>query len=107
MHATSRFLALTGLFGCASIASAGLNSWTLTGPDGGPVSSIAIHPEQSQIAITSTERGLYRTTNGGDNWTLVQDGVYPAAQRIIFDPTNLNRVFAVNGSIWRSENAGQ
>ena len=88
-------------------AWAGINSWTMTGPDAGAVYAMAIHPTNSQIAIVSTARGLYRTIDGANSWTLVNEHLFETAQSIAFDPTNPDRVFAARGALWRSDNAGQ
>ena len=92
---------------CASNAGAGINSWTMTGPDAGAVNTIAIHPTNSQIALMSTPRGVYRTSNGGDSWTLVSEDVLSTVQSIAFDPVDPDRVFVAKGTLWRSDDAGE
>jgi hypothetical protein len=94
-------------FTCASVASAGVNSWTMTGPDAGSTTALAIHPTNSQISVVSTTRGLYRTSNGSSDWSLVSEYLMRTASSIAFDPSNPNRVFAANGKLWRSNDAGQ
>ena len=69
-----RGLFAAALLLCAAIAQAGVNSWTLSGPEGGWAFQAAFHPTNSQIAVLSTVRGLYRTTDGSAHWTLVNDG---------------------------------
>src|SRR4051794_26110413 len=100
-----RWLGLA-LFACAFSAVAGVNTWTLTGPDAGSVQTIAIHPTDPQIAVMSTSRGLYRTGDGGAHWILVSPYQYRFATSIAFDPSSPNRVFAVNGDLWRSDDSG-
>ena len=101
-----RGLVVAALLACSSAARCGINSWTMTGPDAGAANTIAIHPANSQIALLSTSRGLYRTANGGDSLSLVSEYVFAPMQSIAFDPANPDRVFAANGDLWRSDDAG-
>src|SRR6185436_16640799 len=101
----ARWIGLVAL-ACTFSAVAGVNTWTMTGPDAGSVHAVAIHPTNSQTALISTTRGLYRTSDGGAHWFLVNEYQYSFATSIAFDPTNPNRVFAVNGALWRSDDAG-
>src|SRR5690348_3019899 len=91
---------------CVSAAIAGVNTWTMTGPDAGASTALAMHPTNTQIAIVATPRGLYRTANGGGSWTLVNEYLRSSMNSIAFDPANPNRVFAANGKLWRSNDAG-
>jgi hypothetical protein len=49
----------------------GLN-WTVTQTR--VINRILINPNNTQHVITVTSNGIYRTTNGGTSWTLVQSG---------------------------------
>lgn len=56
------------------------------------------------------EGKLWRSTNAGKSWTLVNNGLHPKAQvgRIIVNPKNSKQVFAsTNYGIYRSENGGK
>jgi hypothetical protein len=49
-------------------------------PVSGRVSAIAIHPTDPNIAYVGTAQGgVYRTTNGGDNWTPIFDSAQSMA----------------------------
>jgi len=37
------------------------------------VQRLIVHPENTNILLAATRNGMYRTTDGGDNWTLVSD----------------------------------
>jgi len=60
--------------------------------------------------ISATNEGkLWRTTNAGSSWTLVNSGLDPKAQigRIIVNPKNTQQVFASsNYGVYRSNNGG-
>ena len=54
------------------IASTG-EPWTSGGPIGGYVSRLAIAPSNSNVMYAATERGIFRTSDGGATWTWVGD----------------------------------
>jgi hypothetical protein len=90
-----------------AIATAGNNSWTVTGPPGGPVYALATHPTNPAIAVISTNSGLARSTDSGETWSVVDSTTLNAPQVIAFDPSSPNRVVAVSGQIYLSEDTGQ
>ncbi len=75
------------------------------------VLSVAVHPTNSQIIYIGTEKsGLFRTTNGADNWEKI---VFPPTKiyGLSVDSTNGDRIFATGvyentGKIYRSFDAG-
>src|SRR4029079_5281390 len=76
----------------SSTAPAGVNSWTLSGPDGGNATSVAISPGDADVMLAQTQGGFYRSTDGGAHWSYVAGGGSidsPAANgAIVFDPTD-------------------
>jgi uncharacterized repeat protein (TIGR01451 family) len=52
-------------------ASAGVNTWTSVGPDGGSIYGGVRYLARPSTAIAATTRGIYRTTDSGQNWTRV------------------------------------
>lgn len=80
---------------------AGIMSWTSLGPGniGGRIRSIAIDPnDEDRIFIGSVAGGIWRTTNGGSNWTNVSD-ILPnmCITQIVFDPSNSDIMYASTG----------
>jgi photosystem II stability/assembly factor-like uncharacterized protein len=63
-------LPLTLLF--SAFASAGTNTWTPLGPDGGYVFQVAFHPTDPAVLYAVTPGGLYRTTDTGNSWQLLK-----------------------------------
>ncbi|HWP87968.1 MAG TPA: hypothetical protein VNM70_08825, partial [Burkholderiales bacterium] len=101
---------LTPLFGALALglaipANAALNEWTETGPDAGWATGVVIHPTNPQIALLSTVRGIYRTTDGTAHWTLVNEAA--TGSDVAFDPSDPNRVVQASDAIWMSLNGGQ
>jgi len=95
------------LLAAGSIATSGDNSWTLTGPAGGPVHALATHPTNASIALISTNAGLARSTDSGETWSIVDNTTLNPPQDISFDPSSPNRVVAASGQIYLSEDTGQ
>jgi uncharacterized protein DUF11 len=102
----ARGLSAAALLCCVSLVDAGINSWTITGPDVGWAETIAVHPTNSQIALLGSRRGLYRSTDAGAHWSLVNSSVTDSVS-VKFDRSDPNRVFAVSRDLWISDDAGQ
>jgi hypothetical protein len=94
-------------------------SWTnLPGPFAGPVgpdsffgggahiAALAVQPANGQILLAAVHflfrDGIYRSTDGGVNWTLVLPGARGTA--VFFDPTNANIAYAALGEVFGSPN---
>ena len=106
-----RTLALTTLLGlaCSGAAIAGVNAWTTHGPEGGggATGPVAVHPTNGSVVLTGTNRGLFRSTNGGQAWTMIKNDMQNFPGGIAFDPSNPNRAVASDGQFYISEDAGQ
>ena len=103
----------------ASIMSAGA-PWLSVGPvglqapdgywtsapqsDEGRITSIAVHPTNSQIAIAgSASGGVWRTTSGGASWTPLTDNQCSLATgSVTFDPVNASIVYVGTGELGTS-----
>ena len=85
------------------------DTWTRSGlPESERITAIAVHPTDGQTVYAcvpgklwsdSTERGLYKTTDGGQTWALVLKGGNPSTGcgSVSLDPKAPNRLFA---SLW-------
>lgn len=82
-------------------SAASLIGWTSLGPTnvGGRVRSIAIHPNDANtIFAGSVGGGIWKTTNGGVNWSPVNDFMANlAVTSIVFTPTNPTVMYAATG----------
>lgn len=72
--------------------STGLN-WTVQQTR--RVNRLIIHPTSPGILLAATSNGLYRTTDGGVNWTQIESGTY---KDVVFKPGNPSIVYAVRNS---------
>lgn len=78
-------------------------SWELEGPlnIGGRINSIAVHPTNTNVIyIGTSSAGMYRTSDGGQNWETVGDEfVEMAIADIVFDPSNSNTMYVATGDV--------
>lgn len=88
-------------------ATAGVNEFTITGNDGGYIWAIAAQPGNPNVVLAGTARGIYRSTNGGANWTLSTPDMIGLPEFIAFDPVTPSRVYVLNRQVYVSEDAGQ
>ncbi|WP_205596461.1 hypothetical protein [Wenzhouxiangella sp. XN201] len=113
-------------------------SWNKVGLEGSEhIAKIIIHPEDSDIVWVAAEgplwssggeRGLYKTTDGGENWTRTLvgdegDDVWTGATDLVMDPSDPNVLYAAtwqrhrtvatyvgggpNSGIYRSSDGGE
>lgn len=86
---------------------AGINSWTVTGPEGGFALSVAFHPAMPGVAFTSAGSSIYRTSDYGQTWVAVREDVSNGAIRIAVDAAHPSRVLAMSfTTVYRSDDAG-
>jgi len=67
----------------------------------GRTNSIAFHPTNADIMYIATAGGgVWKTTNGGDNWTVLTDGLSNlAGGDIAIDPSNPNVLYYGSGEL--------
>jgi hypothetical protein len=80
-----------------SPSSSPLDSTTPNGASGGRVNHVAAVAGNNQIFYAATEwGGLYKTTDGGQNWTFLGAHKPLAAWDVEVDPSNTQRVYATS-----------
>ncbi len=84
----------------------GGETWTKSGlPKSERIAQVAVSPKSSDTVFAavpgplwsdSTERGLYRTTDGGKNWSLILKGINPSTgcSTVVIDQNEPNKMFA-------------
>lgn len=83
-------------------------TWTSLGPHGAPVSNFAgsgrvncitFHPDSSNVIYIGTPvGGIWKTTNGGLNWTTNTDDLpVLGVTDIVFDPNNHKKMYIATG----------
>ncbi len=97
--------------------------WTTQGPAniGARINTIAVHPSNpNTIYIGYSAGGVWKTTNGGQNWVPIFDQRnYMAIGSIAIDPSNPNTIYVGTGDLnisgypfigdglWKSTDGGQ
>ncbi|MEM9916939.1 MAG: cohesin domain-containing protein, partial [Bacteroidota bacterium] len=97
--------------------------WTEQGPGniGGRINTIAIHPQNDDIMYAGLPAGgVFKTTDGGDNWFPIFDEASNlAVGHIQIDPSNANTIYVGTGDpnimaypfigdgLYRSRNGGE
>jgi photosystem II stability/assembly factor-like uncharacterized protein len=101
-----------------SSAAAADSDWSLIGPDGGNVRSLAYDPSDSSRILLGTSAGqLFQSRNGGNQWdpfAHLGSGDDLVIDHIVFDPTNPNTIYAAGwglyhddeGDVFRSDDGG-
>jgi hypothetical protein len=78
--------------------------WQLIGPPGGEeVFDIDVDPNDPTRLYATTRAGVYRSTDGGVNWSLSRAGFY---RQLVIDPQNGNNVYVCPG-VCKSTNGGE
>jgi photosystem II stability/assembly factor-like uncharacterized protein len=92
----------------AAVLSAGAYSmdWKLTGPEGGPVTSLATETAAGTTIYAGGPGGIWKSVDSGDNWLWLPNS--PAqVKKIAIDPGNRAIVYAAdNEGVFRSTDAG-
>ncbi|MDF2188400.1 T9SS type A sorting domain-containing protein [Paraflavitalea sp. CAU 1676] len=82
-------------------------SWLATGTGPTSAKKVLVHPTNSSIVFATGSNGIFRSTDGGTNWTTVHT---EAKEDIEFHPTNPNIMYASGSGgtscVWRSTNNG-
>lgn len=86
-------------------------TWTRTDLDVGIVFVLGVDPEDARTAYaTAVGRGVYRTRDGGDSWTPINEGYAHATTALPITPHPADRSVlysgSVSGGVWRSDDGG-
>jgi uncharacterized repeat protein (TIGR01451 family) len=89
-------------------------SWApiIAGLTNASVNAIAIHPSNSSILFAGTGGGIFKSTDGGANWTLSNSGITSSQiiHAIVIDAANPSTMYAAKASaglVFKSTNGGQ
>ncbi len=88
-------------------------------PKDAVISDIEVKPDDSNVILVATNRGLFRSDDGGKTWQPSNSGLpHEFVQEIAFAPSQPNRVYLTllttaregqtwNGGVYRSDDAGK
>jgi photosystem II stability/assembly factor-like uncharacterized protein len=90
----------------------GVNQWqALTDgmPPSAQVRAIALHPQHPEVVFVGTQRGVYRSQDGGDHWQRMQLPEGRIVWSLAFHPGNPQVMFlGTEGSdVYRSDDGGE
>jgi len=86
----------------------GAPAWRRGGPEGGDIKTIAVDPTNSDIVYAGTNGGVWRSTDAGGHWSLVNKNltVY-SVRRLAVDPVEPSTLYAATyDGVFRSTNSG-
>jgi photosystem II stability/assembly factor-like uncharacterized protein len=64
-----------------------------------PVTAIVVHPTQTSTLYAGTGLGVFKSTNGGKNWTAINNGLNSRfVNTIVIDPLNPSTLYAGTNS---------
>ena len=83
------------------------DAWTIVGPGGGgTMRRPAISPHDPRFVVEGCDMtGAYITRDAGESWRMFHLG--GVVEAFAFDPSDANALYAANGALWRSEDAGR
>lgn len=71
------------------------------------VTALAVHPNNSQIVLAGSGSNIFRSSDGGNSWTIVLSNSGLSPHEILFNPASSNLVFAcTEKGLYRSTNGG-
>lgn len=89
-------------------AQAGLGTWTSQGPDGGQVLDITIDPMVANIVYATSRGGIYKSTDGGVTWQLMNNGITAIyLVKTIHHPTLSGTLYTIgNHEVFKTTDGG-
>lgn len=92
----------------AGVATAGVNTWTTNGPEGGDIGALAIDPRNPATLYAGTSGGgVFKSTNGGGSWTAINTGLISDDVRALaIDPSTPATLYAAGSGVFKSTNGG-
>jgi photosystem II stability/assembly factor-like uncharacterized protein len=116
-----RLVVLTALILAATIpsgpVSAGINTWTSIGPDGGYINSLAVDPANPSTLYAGTFEGeVFKSIDGSATWSVINTSLTTAINALAIDPTTPTTLYAAafggvlktidEGATWSVINTG-
>ena len=71
-------------------------TWTTNGPDAGQIFSIVIDPHSPNILYAGTAKGIWKSADSGNSWTILKGGLPDLARvnALAVAPSNPNILYA-------------
>ncbi|MBI5787074.1 MAG: hypothetical protein HY446_00790 [Candidatus Niyogibacteria bacterium] len=65
-------------------------------PEALPVLSVAVHPNDSRIFFASAQSQIYKTVDGGTNWSIVLSPTTQRVTKLVIEKSNPNRIYLIS-----------
>src|SRR5438876_10730997 len=96
----SRFVLLAVMGAWAMVGTgalwAGANVWTSLGPASGPVTAIAIDPQNSGTVYAATGAGLFKSGDSGASWSALNPGPPCCISTLVIDPQTPGAIYGLS-----------
>ena len=90
-----------------SASRAAASDWTLIGPDGGNVRSLAYDPsDPSHMLLGTSAAQLFVSHDGGNTWAPFAhfgEGDDLVIDHVVFDPTNTKTIYAAGWGLYHDD----
>ena len=100
--------AATLLVALAVPGRAALDTWSTTGPEGGPVIALAVDPSTPTTMYAAAGFDVFKTTDGGARWRATSAGLINPTVELVIDPSRPSTVYAgtLSTGVYKSTNGG-
>jgi uncharacterized repeat protein (TIGR01451 family) len=95
MDLRTRAALAAAILGMSMAASAGVNTWSTIGPNGGEVRKIVYNRDTPTTVYMIAAAGFLRSLDAGATWQLVKNDFFNPPSDLDVDPTDPNRVYVV------------
>jgi len=98
MNLRKRAVLIAAMLGVSMAASAGVNTWSSVGPEGGEVLKVVYNRDTPTTVYLIASGGFFRSLDAGATWQLVKNDFFNAPSGLEVDPTDPNRVDIISAS---------
>jgi len=99
------YVAIIMIMVAPGLAVAGTDVWTVTGPPGEHIWSLAIAPGMPEAIYAGGSSAVHKSTDEGATWT--QTGLSVSTTSMVIDPTAPDTIYAGgSGVVWKSIDGG-
>ncbi len=104
------FALAVALFVSLGAGRAAASDWTLIGPDGGNVRSLAYDPsDPTHLLLGTSAAQLFVSHDGGNTWAPfahLGEGDSLVIDHVVFDPTNTKTIYAAGWGLYHDDEGG-
>jgi uncharacterized repeat protein (TIGR01451 family) len=99
MDLRTRATLAAAILSMSMAVSAGVNTWSAIGPEGGEVRKVVYNRDTPTTVYVIAEAGFLRSLDAGATWQLVKDDFLNGPSDMDVDPSDQNRLYVVSPSV--------